>query len=148
MSYPYRGDHRAAGCWRCSSSQTSEPISVVVGRVEENVVELGAVEGLCELDLRLHIALDDLDLVVALGHIHGELGDDGDGLSLVCVNHLDCEGSSYRLVLLETDLVDSVSGDGLDVLDAIASVKTGNYGWYMQDVPREPVVIETIEVVE
>ena len=38
--------------------------------------------------------------------------------------------------------------DGFDVLDAIASVKTGNYGWYMQDVPREPVVIETIEVVE
>lgn len=38
--------------------------------------------------------------------------------------------------------------DGYDVLDKIASVKTGNYGWYMQDVPREPVVIETIEVIE
>ena len=38
--------------------------------------------------------------------------------------------------------------EGYDVLDAIASVKTGNHGWYMQDVPREPVVIETIEVVE
>ncbi len=38
--------------------------------------------------------------------------------------------------------------DGYDVLDRIASVKTGNYGWYMQDVPREPVVIETIEVIE
>jgi peptidyl-prolyl cis-trans isomerase B (cyclophilin B) len=38
--------------------------------------------------------------------------------------------------------------DGYDVLDAIASVKTGNYGWYMQDVPRDPVVIETIEVVK
>ncbi len=37
--------------------------------------------------------------------------------------------------------------EGLDVLDAIASVKTGNYGWYMQDVPKEPVVIEAIEVV-
>ena len=37
--------------------------------------------------------------------------------------------------------------DGLDVLDAIASVETGNYGWYMQDVPAEPVVIESIEVV-
>lgn len=36
--------------------------------------------------------------------------------------------------------------DGYDVLDAIASVQTGNYGWYMQDVPREPVVIEKIEV--
>ena len=38
--------------------------------------------------------------------------------------------------------------DGFEVLDAIASVKTGNYGWYMQDVPKEPVVIETIEVVK
>lgn len=37
--------------------------------------------------------------------------------------------------------------DGLDVLDEIASVKTGNYGWYMQDVPKTPVVIETIAVV-
>ncbi|MBQ9710536.1 MAG: peptidylprolyl isomerase [Clostridia bacterium] len=38
--------------------------------------------------------------------------------------------------------------DGFDVLDAIASVPTGNYGWYMQDVPMSPVVIDTIEVVE
>ena len=38
--------------------------------------------------------------------------------------------------------------DGYDVLDKIASVETGNYGWYMQDVPCEPVVIETIEVVK
>ena len=37
--------------------------------------------------------------------------------------------------------------DGFDVLDKIASVKTGNYGWYMQDVPREPVVIERMEIV-
>ena len=38
--------------------------------------------------------------------------------------------------------------DGFDVLDAIASVKTTMYGWYMQDVPADAVVIETIEVVE
>ena len=38
--------------------------------------------------------------------------------------------------------------DGYDVLDAIASVKTTMYGWYMQDVPADAVVIETIEVVE
>ena len=37
--------------------------------------------------------------------------------------------------------------DGFDVLDAIASVKTGNLGWYMQDVPKEPVVIESIKVI-
>lgn len=37
--------------------------------------------------------------------------------------------------------------EGLDVLDAIASVKTGNYGWYMQDVPKTPVVIEKMEII-
>ena len=36
--------------------------------------------------------------------------------------------------------------DGFDVLDAIASTKTGSYGWYMQDVPNTPIVIEKIEV--
>ena len=38
--------------------------------------------------------------------------------------------------------------EGYDVLDAIANVKTTMYGWYMQDVPADAVVIETIEVVE
>ena len=37
--------------------------------------------------------------------------------------------------------------DGLDVLDAIANTETGNYGWYMQDVPVDAIVIESIEVV-
>ena len=37
--------------------------------------------------------------------------------------------------------------DGFDVLDAIATTKTGSYGWYMQDVPRTPIVIEKIEVI-
>ncbi len=37
--------------------------------------------------------------------------------------------------------------DGFDVLDAIASTKTGSYGWYMQDVPKTHIVIEKIEVV-
>lgn len=37
--------------------------------------------------------------------------------------------------------------DGFDVLDQIASVKTGRYG-YFSDVPREPIVIDRIEVVE
>lgn len=37
--------------------------------------------------------------------------------------------------------------DGFDVLDAIATTKTGNYGWYMQDVPKSPIVIEKMEVV-
>ena len=37
--------------------------------------------------------------------------------------------------------------DGDAIIDQIANVPTGNYGWYMQDVPMEPVVIESIEVV-
>lgn len=37
--------------------------------------------------------------------------------------------------------------DGFEVLDAIASVRTGSYGWYMQDVPTTPVVIEKVEVI-
>lgn len=39
-----------------------------------------------------------------------------------------------------------IAGD--EVIDKIAAVKTGNYGWYMQDVPQTPVVIETIRVTE
>ncbi len=37
--------------------------------------------------------------------------------------------------------------DGFDVLDAIAATKTGSYGWYMQDVPTTPIVIEKIEII-
>ena len=35
--------------------------------------------------------------------------------------------------------------EGDEVIDKSANVPTGNYGYYMQDVPRTPVVIETIE---
>jgi len=38
--------------------------------------------------------------------------------------------------------------DGFDILDDIATTRTGNRGWYMQDVPVENVVIETIKHVE
>ena len=36
--------------------------------------------------------------------------------------------------------------DGFDVLDKIATTRTGSIGFYMQDVPRETIEIETIEV--
>ncbi len=36
--------------------------------------------------------------------------------------------------------------EGEAVIDAIASVETSNYGFYMQDVPVEAVVIETVEL--
>ena len=38
--------------------------------------------------------------------------------------------------------------DGFDVLDKIALTPTGNRGWYMQDVPVENVVIETIKLID
>ena len=37
--------------------------------------------------------------------------------------------------------------DGFEVLDAIASAKTGRYG-YFSDVPRSPIVIDRMELVE
>ncbi|MBR6728244.1 MAG: peptidylprolyl isomerase [Clostridia bacterium] len=37
--------------------------------------------------------------------------------------------------------------EGEEIIDQIANVETGNYGWYMQDVPVDTVEIETIEVV-
>ena len=37
--------------------------------------------------------------------------------------------------------------DGFEVLDRIASAKTGRYG-YFADVPREPIVIDRMELVE
>ena len=38
--------------------------------------------------------------------------------------------------------------EGDEIIDKIANVPTGNYGYYMQDVPRTPVVIETIEEIK
>jgi len=37
--------------------------------------------------------------------------------------------------------------DGYDVLDAIAGCETGNRGWYMQDVPKDTVEIESVKVI-
>ena len=37
--------------------------------------------------------------------------------------------------------------EGLDIVDQIASVKTGRMGWF-DDVPKTPVVIESIERIE
>ena len=36
--------------------------------------------------------------------------------------------------------------EGIEVVDKIANVKTGNYGWY-GDVPKTPVVIEKVEII-
>ena len=67
----------------------------------------------------------------------------------------DPDSASYQFFVMHMDaphLDAQYAGfgkvtDGLDVLDAIASVKTGNFGWYMQDVPKTPVIIDSIEVI-
>lgn len=50
--------------------------------------------------------------------------------------HLDAQYAGFGLVV-----------EGVDVIDKIASVKTGRYG-YFSDVPRTPVIIESIRVLE
>ncbi len=50
--------------------------------------------------------------------------------------HLDAQYAAFGMVT-----------EGLDVVDAIASVKTGRMGWF-DDVPRESVVIERVEIIE
>ena len=50
--------------------------------------------------------------------------------------HLDRQYAAFGAVI-----------EGLEVIDSIANVKTGNYGWF-DDVPKTPVVIESIEVVK
>ncbi len=37
--------------------------------------------------------------------------------------------------------------EGMDVVDAIAEVTTGNHG-YHQDVPQEPIIIESVSIIE
>ena len=50
--------------------------------------------------------------------------------------HLDAQYAGFGMVT-----------EGIEVVDKIASTKTGSMGWY-QDVPRMPVVIESVEIVE
>lgn len=37
--------------------------------------------------------------------------------------------------------------DGIEIVDMIAGVKTGSYGWY-EDVPVTAVVIESVDIIE
>lgn len=50
--------------------------------------------------------------------------------------HLDAQYAGFGKVI-----------EGIEVVDKIASVKTTSYGWY-DDVPKVPVVIEKVEIVE
>ena len=50
--------------------------------------------------------------------------------------HLDGQYAAFGKVI-----------EGIEIVDKIASVKTGSFGWY-QDVPRETVEIESTAVIE
>ena len=50
--------------------------------------------------------------------------------------HLDAQYAGFGKVI-----------EGLEIIDLIANVKTGRLGWY-DDVPKTPVVIEKIEIIE
>lgn len=50
--------------------------------------------------------------------------------------HLDKQYAAFGAVI-----------EGIEVVDSIANVKTGNYGWF-GDVPKTPVVIENMEIIE
>lgn len=75
-------------------------------------------------------------------------------LSMARTSDPDSASSQFFVMHMDAPHLDSQYAgfgkvtDGLDVLDAIASVPTGTYGWYMQDVPKTPIVIERIQVIQ
>jgi peptidyl-prolyl cis-trans isomerase A (cyclophilin A)/peptidyl-prolyl cis-trans isomerase B (cyclophilin B) len=80
-------------------------------------------------------------------------------LSMARTNDINSATSQFFISVVDNDFLDhkgqsnygyAVFGrieSGMDVVDAIAAVKTGNRGGY-QDVPTEPVIIESVKRVE
>ena len=89
----------------------------------------------------------------ANGWVQNDLKHTAGVLSMARTNDPDSASSQFFIMHKDSPHLDAQYAgfgkltDGFDVLDAIASTPTGNYGWYMQDVPRTPVVIEKIEVI-
>ena len=74
-------------------------------------------------------------------------------LSMARTQDPDSASSQFFIMHKDSPHLDSqyaafgILTDGFDVLDAIATTKTGNFSWYMQDVPKTAIVIEKIEVI-
>jgi cyclophilin family peptidyl-prolyl cis-trans isomerase len=79
-------------------------------------------------------------------------------LAMARTNDVDSATSQFFINLVDNDFLDHKPGNygyavfgrvasGMDVVDAIAAVKTGNSGRY-QDVPTETVTIESVRRVE
>jgi cyclophilin family peptidyl-prolyl cis-trans isomerase len=75
-------------------------------------------------------------------------------LSMARTNDINSATSQFFVNVADNDFLDNRAGsygyavfgkvtDGMDVVDAIVAVKTGNRGGH-QDVPVEPVVIESV----
>jgi peptidyl-prolyl cis-trans isomerase A (cyclophilin A)/peptidyl-prolyl cis-trans isomerase B (cyclophilin B) len=79
-------------------------------------------------------------------------------LSMARTNDINSATSQFFVNLKDNAFLDHSPGnygyavfgrvvDGMDVIDAIAAVKTGRKGYY-DDVPLEPIVIESVTNVE
>jgi cyclophilin family peptidyl-prolyl cis-trans isomerase len=79
-------------------------------------------------------------------------------LAMARTNDVDSATAQFFINLVDNDFLDHKPGNygyavfgrvasGMDVVDAIAAVKTGNSGRY-QDVPTETVTIESVKRVE
>lgn len=87
----------------------------------------------------------------ANGFLANDLRHERGVLSMARTNNPDSASSQFFIMHKDSPHLDSQYAgfgrvtEGLEVIDKIASVKTGSIGWYMQDVPRDAVVIEKIE---
>ena len=74
-------------------------------------------------------------------------------ISMARTNDPDSASSQFFIMHADSPYLDAQYAgfgaviEGIEVVDKIASVRTGRYG-YFSDVPREPVVIESIRVIE
>ena len=75
-------------------------------------------------------------------------------LSMARTNDPDSASSQFFVMHRDAPYLDGQYAgfgaltDGFDVLDKIALTRTGNRGWYMQDVPVQNVVIETVNILD
>jgi peptidyl-prolyl cis-trans isomerase B (cyclophilin B) len=89
----------------------------------------------------------------ANGFVQNDLHHARGVLSMARTNDPNSASSQFFIMHKDASYLDSqyagfgMLTEGFDVLDKIAGVKTGRLGWY-DDVPRTPVVIDKIEVIE
>lgn len=75
-------------------------------------------------------------------------------LSMARTSVPDSASSQFFICSVDTPHLDGayaafgqIEGDGMSVVDSISNVKTGRIGYY-EDVPCDPIIIKTIEIVD